>query len=55
MKGRARRKSGPWNSPLPPWYRLKGVNLYWLTITLGRGEGMSTSRSPYVFNFMPAR
>ena len=39
----------------PPRYRLKGVNLYWLTITLGRGEGVSTSRSPYVFNFMPAR
>ncbi len=39
----------------PPRYKLKGVNLYWLTITLGRGEGVNTSQSPYVFNILPAR
>ena len=39
----------------PPAYKLNGANLYWLTITIGKGEGVRTSQSPYIFSFSPKK
>lgn len=53
FKGRTEKEIKSLDRPSPPYYKLKKAYFYWVTINLGKGEGVRTSQNPYLFRIAP--